>query len=138
MIDAYPAAFIMLAFMAIFGVVLPIMDKSQTLGRFVSLRFAVLVVFLSMAVGVVLDFSHLENNIRLVIIAGTLIIGVRKGIDGPAFIAEAPQVLLIGGIFILIRTWEKAASKGWSIGIRKIEASKGDAKVTVDVEDKRG
>ena len=27
-------------------------------------------------------------------------IGVRKGIDGPAFIAEAPQIFLIGGIFI--------------------------------------
>lgn len=114
MIDAYPAAFIMLAFMVLFGVVLPIMDKSKMFGKFVSLRFAVLVVFLSMAVGVVLDFSHLENNIRLVLIAGTLI---------------------IGGIFILIRTWEKAASKGWSIGIKKIEASKGDAKVTVDVDD---
>lgn len=115
MIDAYPAAFIMLAFIVLFGVVLPIMDRSKTFGKFVSLRFAVLVVFLSMAIGVVLDFSHLENNIRLVIIAGTLI---------------------IGGIFILIRTWEKAASKGWSIGIKKIEASKGDAKVTVDVDDK--
>ena len=113
MIDAYPAAIIMFAFMVLFGVVLPIMDKSKKFGRFVSLRFAVLIVFLSLAVGVVLDFSHLENNIRLVIIAGTLI---------------------IGGLFILIRTWEKAASKGWSIGIKKIEASKGDAKVTVDVD----
>lgn len=115
MIDAYPAAFIMLAFMVLFGVVLPIMDKSKMFGKFVSLRFAVLVVFLSMAVGVVLDFSHLENNIRLVIIAGTLI---------------------IGGLYVLIRTWEKAASKGWSLGIKKIEVSKGDAKATVDVDDK--
>ena len=114
MIDAYHAAIIMLIFMVLFGVVLPIMDRSKHFGKFVSLRFAVLVVFLSMAVGVVLDFSHLENNIRLVIIAGTL---------------------LIGGIYILIRTWEKAASKGWSIGIKRIEASKGDAKVTVDVDD---
>ena len=114
MIDAYPTAIIMLSFMVLFGIVLPIMDKSKKFGKFVSLRFAVLVVFLSMAVGVVLDFSHLENNIRLVIIAGTLI---------------------IGGLFILIRTWEKAAANGWSIGIKKIEASKGDAKVTVDVDD---
>lgn len=115
MIDAYPAAIIMLAFMILFGVALPIMDKSKMFGKFVSLRFAVLVVFLSMAVGVVLDFSHLEDEIRLVIIAGTLV---------------------IGGLFILIRTWEKAVSKGWTIGIKKIEASKGDAKVTVDVDDK--
>lgn len=114
MIDAYPAAVIMIGFMIIFGMVLPVMDKSKMFGKFVSLRFAVLVVFLSMAVGVVLDFSHLENNLRLVIVLGAFI---------------------IGGIFILIRTWEKAASKGWSLGIRKIEASKGDAKVTVDVND---
>jgi hypothetical protein len=67
-----------------------------------------------MAVGVVLDFSHIENNIRFVIITGSFI---------------------IGGIYIMIRTWEKAAAKGWSLGIRKIEASKGDAKVTVDVDD---
>ncbi len=115
MIDAYPAAIIMLAFMVIFGVVLPVMDKSKRFGKFVSLRFAVLVVFLSMAVGVVLDFSHLETNIRLAIIVGTLI---------------------IGGVYILIRTWEKAVSKGWSIGIKKIEASKGDAKVTIDADDR--
>ena len=114
MIDAYPAALIMLAFMALFGVVLPLMDKSKKIGKFVSLRFSVLVVFLSMAVGVVLDFSHLENNIRLVIIAGTLI---------------------IGGVYILIRTWEKAASNGWSLGIKKIEVSKGNARATVDVDD---
>lgn len=114
MIDAYPATIIMLAFVVFFGVILPIMDKSKTFGRFISLRFAVLVVFLSMAVGCILDFSHLENNIRFAVIVGALI---------------------IGGIFFIIRTWEKAASKGWSIGIKKIEASKGDAKVTVDVDD---
>ena len=114
MIDAYPATIIMLAFIVFFGVILPIMDKSKKFGKFVSLRFAVLVVFLSMAVGVVLDFSHLENNIRFAVIVGTLI---------------------IGGIFFIIRTWEKAAANGWSIGIKKIEAGKGDAKVTVDLDD---
>ena len=117
MIDAYPTAFIMIAFMVLFGMVLPVMDKSKKLGRFVSLRFAVLVVFLSMAVGVVLDFSHLESDLRFAIVVGSLI---------------------IGGVFILIRTWEKAVSKGWSLGVRKIEASKGDAKVTVDVDDGKG
>ena len=117
MIDAYPTAFIMIAFMLVFGVVLPIMDKSKKFGKFVSLRFAVLVVFLSLAVGVVLDFSHLENDIRHVIVLGSFI---------------------IGGIFIVIRTWEKAASKGWSLGIKKIEAGKGDAKVTVDLDGGKG
>ena len=116
MIDAYPATIIMAVFMIIFGIVLPIMDKSKRFGKFISLRYAVLVVFLAMALGVILDFSHLENNVRMTVVLGTMI---------------------VGGIFILIRTWEKAASKGWSIGIRKIEASKGDAKVTVDVDDKR-
>lgn len=117
MIDAYATTAIMMAFIVLYGVVLPIMDKSKRFGRFVSLRLAVLVVFLSMAVGVVLDFSHLESGLRHTIILGTLI---------------------IGGVYILIRTWEKAAANGWGLGIRKIEASKGDAKVTVDVDDGKG
>ena len=117
MIDAYMTAIIMIAFIFLYGIVLPLMDHSKIFGRFVSLRLAVLVVFLSMSVGVVLDFNHLDSELRLAIVVGTLI---------------------IGGVFILIRTWEKAVSKGWSIGIKKIEASKGDAKVTVDVNDGRG
>ena len=114
MIDPYLTTSIMLGFIIIFGIVLPIMDKSKRFGRFVSLRLSVLVVFLSMAVGVVLDFSHLQDDLRFAIIIGALI---------------------LGGIYILIRTWEKAAANGWHIGIRKIEASKGDAQISVDVND---
>ena len=117
MIDAYTTTAIMLAFIILYGIVLPLLDKSKRFGRFISLRLAVLVVFLSMSVGVVLDFSHLENDLRLVIVVGTLI---------------------IGGIYVMIRTWEKAAANGWGLGIRKIEASKGDARVTVDVDDGKG
>lgn len=115
MINAYPTAVIMMAFLIIYGIILPLLDKSKRFGRFISLRLAVLVVFLAMSIGVVLDFSHLNDSLRFTIILGTLI---------------------IGGIYILIRTWEKAAANGWSVGIKKIEASKGDAKVTVDVDDK--
>lgn len=116
MIDPYITTAIMVGFIIIFGMILPILDKSRRFGSFVSFRIAVLVVFLSMAVGVVLDFSHLHDTLRLIIIVGALI---------------------LGGIFILIRTWEKAAANGWSIGVKKIEASKGDAKISVDVDSEK-
>ncbi len=114
MITPIPATVIVLIFIVIFGVLLPILDKTEMFGKFISLRWCIVVTFVAMFVGCILDFEQLNDSVRLAVVLGALI---------------------VGGIFILIRTWEKAASKGWSIGIRKIEASKGDAKVTVDVND---
>ncbi len=117
MITPVPATAIILVFIVIFGIILPILDKSEMFGKFISLRWCIVVTFVAMFVGCLIDFEQLSDSVRLAVVLGTLI---------------------VGGIFILIRTWEKAVSKGWSFGIRKIEASKGDAKVTVDVDDGKG
>lgn len=113
MITPIPATVIILVIIVLFGIILPILDKSKMFGKFISLRWCIVVAFVAMFVGCLIDFDQLSDSVRLAVVLGTLI---------------------VGGIFILIRTWEKAVSKGWSIGIKRIEASKGDAKVTVDVD----
>ena len=115
MITPIPATVIILVIIVLFGIILPILDKSKMFGKFISLRWCIVVTFVAMFVGCLIDFDQLSDSVRLAVVLGTLI---------------------VGGIFILIRTWEKAVSKGWSIGIKRIEASKGDAKVTVDVNGK--
>ena len=117
MIEPLFATAIVIVFIIIFGIILPILDKTKMFSRFVSFRWCIVVTFVAMFVGCILDFAPLDNTVRLSVVLGTLI---------------------VGGVFILIRTWEKAAANGWSIGVRKIEASKGDAKVTVDVDDGKG
>lgn len=117
MITPIPATAIILVFIVLFGIILPILDKSKMFGKFISLRWCIVVTFVAMFIGCLIDFDQLSDSVRLTVVLGTII---------------------VGGVFILIRTWEKAVSKGWSIGIKKIEASKGDAKVTVDVNDGMG
>ncbi len=114
MITPIPATAIVLIFIIIFGVILPILDKTEMFGKFISLRWCIVVTFVAMFVGCILDFEQLNDSVRLAVVLGALI---------------------VGGIFILIRTWEKAAVNGWSIGIKNVEVSKGDAKVTVHVDD---
>lgn len=114
MITPIPATVIVLIFIVIFGVLLPILDKTEMFGKFISLRWCIVVTFVAMFVGCILDFEQLNDSVRLAVVLGALI---------------------VGGIFILIRTWEKAASKGWNFGIKNVEVSKGDAKLTVHVDD---
>lgn len=112
MIPANYATIIILAFVFIFGIILPILDKTKCFGKFVSMRWCVVVTFIAMFVGCLIDFERLNDSARLATVIGALV---------------------VGGIFVLIRTWEKAAANKWSIGIKKIDASKGDAKFTVDL-----
>lgn len=114
MIDPFTATVIIIGFIIIFGIIIPILDNTKMFGRFVSLRWCIVVTFVAMFVGCLIDFKQLDDSVRLAVVFGALI---------------------VGGIFIIIRTWEKAASNGWSLGIKKIEVSKGNARATVDVDD---
>jgi len=106
-ISAHIATIIVLAFIIIFGVGVPILDKRVP--KYISYRWCVVVVVLALLIGVVVDFGELPQDIRRAVVIGGLV---------------------IAGAYIVLRTVEKTLANGWLRGA-KIEAKKGDISVSV-------
>ena len=100
------AAIILLAVCALLLIVIPILDGSKRFSKFISLRYTLVAVALIMALGCVLDFSHLAESSRNIVLMGGLI---------------------LVGLFVVVRSLEKM-----KLGGKKIEFSvqKGDAKMS--------
>lgn len=90
-------------------IIIPILDGSKRFGRFISLRYTVTAVMISVMLGCVLDFSHLVESSRNIVLYGSII---------------------ISGIFIIVRTLDKIKLGGKHI---EISAEKGDAKITTTI-----
>lgn len=108
MIAASWATIILIGFILLYGVLIPILDVKAK--NFMSLRWAALVVIMAMGVGALLDFDHLSDDCRKVILLG---------------------VVICVPIWIALRTIEKLAMKGY---VGKITARKGDASVDIDLK----
>ena len=111
MIDAIPATLMLLSFIAAFGILVPVLNIKFP--KFISYRWCVVVVALSLLIGAVVDFRALSDEARRVILVGGLV---------------------IVGAYVVLRTLEKAFANGWLRGAR-IEASKGDLRVSLKSED---
>ena len=100
------AAIILLAVCALLLIVIPILDGSKRFSKYISLRYTLVAVALIMALGCVLDFSHLAESSRNIVLMGGLI---------------------LVGLFVAVRSLEKM-----KLGGKKIEFSieKGDAKMS--------
>lgn len=85
--------------------IIPILDASQRFGKFISLRYTLIVITTLMALGCVLDFSHLTEKARVITISGGL---------------------ALVGIFILVRSLEKIKLGGRTF---EIKVQKGDTSV---------
>lgn len=105
MLSPETATIIIVAFLVVFGIIMPILNKK--LPKFISYRWSVIVVILALLIGAVLDFDALSEQVRYGLIIGGLV---------------------IAGGYILLRTVEKALANGWLRGA-EIEAEKGDIKV---------
>jgi fucose permease len=105
MLSPETATIIIVAFLVVFGIIMPILNKK--LPKFISYRWSVIVVILALLIGAVLDFDALSEQVRYGLIVGGLV---------------------IAGGYILLRTVEKALANGWLRGA-EIEAEKGDIKV---------
>lgn len=105
MLSPDTATIIIVAFLIVFGIIMPILNKK--LPKFISYRWSVIVVILALLIGAVLDFDALSEQVRYSLIVGALV---------------------ISGGYILLRTVEKALANGWLRGA-EIEAEKGDIKV---------
>ena len=111
MIDPFVATAILAGFLAIWGIVIPVCGVIPRVREAVSLRYMTLVVFLAATIGVIVDFSGLDDETRKLVIMATAI---------------------LAGLFLVLRSVEKAFYHGW-IGSQKIEASveKGDIKAKI-------
>ena len=110
MISATVTTIILICFVFLYGFVIPILDVKAK--SFMSLRWASLVVILALGVGALLDFEHLSDDCRKIVLLG---------------------VVITVPIWIALRTVEKLAMKGY---VGKITARKGDASVDIDLSTK--
>lgn len=107
MISPFWATIIIVAFILIFGVGVPILNRKAP--KYISYRWCVIVVVLALLIGVVVDFEVLSNDARKIILVGGLV---------------------IAGVYVALRTIEKVLANGWLRGAT-IEAKKGDISVKV-------
>ncbi len=100
------SAIILLAVSALLLIIIPILDGTKRFSKYISLRYTLVAVALIMALGCVLDFSHLSESSRNTVLMGGLI---------------------LVGLFVAVRSLEKM-----KLGGKKIEFSieKGDAKMS--------
>lgn len=92
--------------------VVPFLDGSKRFGKYISLRYTLVVVTTMMALGCILDFSHLTESSRNIAIMGGLI---------------------LVGVFVIVRSLEKL-----KLGSKKINvtAKKGDIEIGASLENK--
>ena len=90
-------------------VVVPAMDGSKRFSKYISLRYVLVAMSLIMALGCILDFSHLAESSRNIVLTGSIV---------------------LVGIFVSVRSLEKV-----KLGRKKIEltAEKGSLKAGVTI-----
>lgn len=95
-------------------VIIPLLDGSHRFGKYISLRYTLVVVALTMALGCVLDFNHLLESSRNIVLAGGF---------------------ALAGLFVVVRSLEKC-KLGAKLMNRKIEleVAKGDASIKTKIE----
>ena len=102
MIEPSFATLIMLVIGLLLLFVIPLLDASKKFGKFISLRYTLIVITTIMAIGCILDFSHLNESSRNITLAGGL---------------------SLIGLFVIVRSLEKC-----KLGARtfELEIHKGD------------
>lgn len=111
MISPVLATIILIVFILLFGVGVPILNK--TAPKYISYRWCVIVVALALLIGAVIDFEVLSDEARKIVLIGGL---------------------AIAGVYVFLRTLEKILANGWLHGA-SIEIEKGDIKAKVHSHD---
>lgn len=114
MISPELATAIVVAFILIFGVGIPILNRKAP--KYISYRWCVVVVIMALLIGVIVDFEVLSDGARQIVLVGGIV---------------------ITGVYVILRTLEKALANGWLRGAT-IEAKKGDISVKVSNTEKEG
>lgn len=106
------AALILVAVTLLLLILIPVLDGSEKFHQYISLRYTLVAVSLIMALGCVLDFSHLNENSRNIVLAGGLV---------------------LVGLFVVVRSLEKMKLGNKVINL---SAEKGDIKITANLQNK--
>lgn len=114
MITPLLATIVIIASALFLLVIIPLLDGSKRFGKYISLRYTLVVVVLTMALGCILDFSHLVESSRNIVLAGGF---------------------ALAGLFVVVRSLEKC-KLGAKLMNRKIEleVAKGDASIKTKIE----
>ena len=112
-VDAYMATWITIALIAFLLIIVPLVERIPKLGECVSRRWVVVTVMMTLMVAVVINFEHLDDGVRGSIIIGGFIVGI---------------------MYILLRSFEKALAKGWSFGVKRIEGDWEHKRVEVEID----
>lgn len=115
MIDSYSATTVIVAFLVCFCIVIPILDKIPFIRSFISLRWIVTIAYTGMALGCILNFSHLDTSVRLAVVVGGI---------------------LLSAIFLLVRSFEKMILLKGNIPHLRAELQKGDLRGELSVSSK--
>lgn len=93
-------------------VIIPVLDGSTKFAKYISLRYTLTAVATIMALGCILDFSHLAESSRNIVLTGAMV---------------------LIGVFVLVRSLEKI-----KLGNKRIqlEVEKGDVKASAKIENK--
>lgn len=106
------AALILVAVTLLLLILIPVLDGSEKFHQYISLRYTLVAVSLIMALGCVLDFSHLNESSRNIVLAGGLV---------------------LVGLFVVVRSLEKMKLGNKVINL---SAEKGDIKITANLQNK--
>lgn len=106
MITGEVAVIVLASLALILILVIPLLDSIKKFSDFISLRWICIAVVLLIMVGVVIDFNHLSDESRNIVLTGGLI---------------------VVGSFLVLRTLEKVLFNGWLKGVNlKGSVTKGD------------
>ena len=112
-VDAYMATWITLILIAFLLIIVPLLERIPKVGECISRRWVVVTIAMTLMVAVVINFEHLDNGVRGSIIIGGFIVGIT---------------------YILLRSFEKALSKGWTFGVKRIEGDWEHKRVEVEMD----
>lgn len=112
-VDAYLATWITLILIAFLLIIVPLLERIPKIGECISRRWVVVTVAMTLMVAVVINFEHLDNGVRGSIIIGGFIVGI---------------------MYILLRSFEKALAKGWTFGVKRIEGDWEHKRVEVEMD----
>ena len=112
-VDAYMATWITLILIAFLLIIVPLIERIPKIGECISRRWVVVSVTTTLMVAVVINFERLDNGVRGSIIIGGFIVGI---------------------MYILLRSLEKALAKGWTFGVKRIEGDWEHKRVEVEMD----
>lgn len=109
MLEPNFATIVLLSVGVLLLVVIPILDGSEKFAKFVSLRYTLVTVALIMSLGCVLDFSHLADESRNIVLMGGLV---------------------LVALFVILRSLEKIKLGSRSL---KLKVSRGDVSAEAEL-----